>query len=59
MNLTISIEDLFLDVLIDSLPDMTTDELAELEFAIGVELQERASSAQQLAFNFSDATDAV
>jgi hypothetical protein len=40
--------DELVEVLIDTLPDMTTEELANLEFAIGVELQERASRVQQL-----------
>jgi hypothetical protein len=35
--------DELIDVLIDTLPDMTTEELSDLEFAISVELQERAS----------------
>jgi hypothetical protein len=47
VNLTIDNDEL-VEVLIDTLPDMTIDELTELEFAIGVELQERAHQVQQL-----------
>lgn len=47
MNLMIEPDEL-VDVLIDTIPDMTSEELGDLEFAIGVELQERASQPRQL-----------
>lgn len=36
------VDDAFLEVLIDTLPDMTTEELATLEIAVNAELQERS-----------------
>ncbi len=49
MNLMIEFDDDFLvDVLVDAIPDMTSEELSDLEFAISVELQERASQPRQL-----------
>lgn len=34
-----------MEIIIEAIPDMSTDELSELEFAIGVELQDRAAKA--------------
>lgn len=36
-----------IEVIKSAMPDMTTEELSDMEFAISVELQERASHAQR------------
>jgi hypothetical protein len=47
VNLSFDVEDdALVAVLIDTLPDMTTEELAKLEIAINGELQDRSRRGQ-------------